>query len=100
MLSGKAISWAVRGHLLISGTLNAMLMSEVFGIPVPHTEASQKGSGQENTAAKESTHKTDQSTTTESDQTVSEQTNVLPMPEVLIVAGTLYDDLMAGSITI
>ncbi len=26
--------------------------------------------------------------------------NVLPMPEVLIVAGTLFDDLMAGSITI
>ncbi len=38
--------------------------------------------------------------TPESDQTVSEQTNVLPIPEVLIVAGTLYDDLMAGSIII
>ncbi len=38
--------------------------------------------------------------TPESDQTVSEQTNVLPIPEVLIVAETLYDDLMAGSIII
>ncbi len=100
MLSEKAISRAVHGHLLISGALNTMFMSEVFGIPLPHTEASQKGSGQENTSAEESSHKTDQSTTPESDQTVSEQMNVLPIPEVLIVAGTLYDDLMAGSITI
>ncbi len=75
-------------------------MSELFGIALPHTEASQKGSSQENTAAEESSHKTDQSTTPESDQTVSERANVLPMPEVLIVAGTLYDDLMAGFITI
>ncbi len=36
MLSGKAISRAVRGHLLVSGTLNTMFMSEVFGIPL-HT---------------------------------------------------------------
>ncbi len=100
MLSGKAISRAVHGHLLVSGALNTMFMSEVFGIPLPHIEASQKGSGQKNTAAEESSHKTDQSTTSESDQTVSEQMNVLPMPEVLIIAGTLYDDLMAGSITI
>ncbi len=100
MLSGKAISRAVLGNLFISGALNTMFMSEVFGIPLPHIEASQKGSGQENTTAEESSHTTDQSTTPESDQTVSEQTNVLPMLEVFIVAGTLYDYLMAGSITI
>ncbi len=103
MLSGKSISRAVHGHLLLSGALNdllIMLMSDVFDIPLPHTKASQKGSGQENTAAEESSHETDQSTTPESDQTISEQTNVLLMDEVLIVEGTLYDDLMAGSTTI
>ncbi len=77
-----------------------MLMSEVYGIPLTHTESSQMGSGQENTATEESSHETDQSTTPESDQTVSKQTNLLPMHDILIVAGTLYDDLMAGSITI
>ncbi len=59
MLSGKSISRAVRGHLLVSGALNTMFMSEIFGIPLPHTEVSQKGSGQENTAAEESSHKSD-----------------------------------------
>ncbi len=62
MLSGKAISIAVYGHLLISGAINAMLMSEVFGIPLQHTNTSQKGSGQGNTGAEESSHETDQST--------------------------------------
>ena len=37
MMSGKAISRAVRGHLLVSGALNAILMSHVFGIQY-HTQ--------------------------------------------------------------
>ncbi len=40
MLSGKTISRAVCGHLRVSGALNTMFMSEVFGIPLPHIEES------------------------------------------------------------
>ncbi len=40
MLSGKAISRAVYGQLLVSGALNTMFMSEVFGIPLLYIEAS------------------------------------------------------------
>ncbi len=40
MLSRKAISMAVHGHLLISGPLNTMFMSEVFGIPLPPIKVS------------------------------------------------------------
>ena len=35
MLSGKAVSRAIRGHLLVSGALNAILMSQIYGIPIP-----------------------------------------------------------------
>ena len=38
MLSGKAISRAIRGHILISGALNIMLTSPAFGIPMPNTK--------------------------------------------------------------
>jgi hypothetical protein len=34
ILSGKAIARAVRGHLLIDGVLNGLLLSEVFNIPL------------------------------------------------------------------
>ncbi len=39
MLGGKAVSRAVRGHLLVSGALNLMLMSQVFGTPVQPASA-------------------------------------------------------------
>ena len=37
-LSGKAVARALRGHILVSGALNDMLTSEVFGIPLPGTQ--------------------------------------------------------------
>jgi hypothetical protein len=48
MLSGKAISRAVRGHIIISGVLNSMLMSKAFGIPLPTAMSKQMN---ENTSA-------------------------------------------------
>jgi len=38
MLSGKAISRAVRGHILIEAVLNAMLLSRIYVIPLPNTQ--------------------------------------------------------------
>ena len=34
MLTGKAILRAVRGHLLVVGTLHAIIMSEIYNSPV------------------------------------------------------------------
>ena len=34
MLNGKAISRAIRGHLILSGVLSAVIMSEIFECPV------------------------------------------------------------------
>lgn len=35
MLSGKAVSRAIRGHFLVDGALNAMLASKTFNVPLP-----------------------------------------------------------------
>jgi len=43
MLTGKAISRAVRGHLLVCAVLNTLLFAAAFGIPVPQLES--KGNG-------------------------------------------------------
>ena len=36
ILTGKAISRAVRAHLIVDAALNALLYSEALGVPVPH----------------------------------------------------------------
>lgn len=38
MLSGKAVSRAVRGHLLVNAALNAMLLANAYKVPVPCKE--------------------------------------------------------------
>lgn len=35
MLSGKAVSRAIRGHFLVDGALNAMLASKTFNVRLP-----------------------------------------------------------------
>ena len=35
MLSGKAIARAIRGHFLVDGALNAMLVCDTFNLPLP-----------------------------------------------------------------
>ena len=44
MLSGKAISRAVRGHFLVDAALNSMLLSSVLGIPLPEIVESDENS--------------------------------------------------------
>lgn len=36
MLTGKAVARAVRGHLLVDGALNTMLIANAYTIPLPH----------------------------------------------------------------
>ena len=50
MLSGKAISRAVKGHLLVDSALNALLTAKAFGVSLPdiHTP---EAKGQTNTAS-------------------------------------------------
>ena len=38
MLNGKAVSRAVRGHFLVESTLNAMIVSKVFNLPLPDVD--------------------------------------------------------------
>ena len=38
MLTGKAISRAVRGHILVDAALNTILVAEVYHIPLPTME--------------------------------------------------------------
>ena len=33
MLSGKAISWAIQGHIIVDSFLDSMLLSEAFRMP-------------------------------------------------------------------
>ena len=42
MLSGKAVSRAVRGHFLVESSLNALILSEIYGIHIPSEENSVK----------------------------------------------------------
>lgn len=42
MLTGKAISRALRGHILVETVLNALLMSEAYGIPLPKSAVTEK----------------------------------------------------------
>jgi hypothetical protein len=39
MMSGKALARAVRGHFLVDSTLTALILSLVYGIPVPIFES-------------------------------------------------------------
>jgi hypothetical protein len=40
MLSGKAVSRAVRGFMMVDNALHILLMKESFGVSLPHTHES------------------------------------------------------------
>ena len=46
MLSGKAVSRAIRGHFLVDGALNAMLASKTFNVPLPVKSTKEPGSAE------------------------------------------------------
>ncbi len=48
MLSGKAISRAVRGHLLVDAALNTILLSESYNVPVPSSSTDAENTEQLN----------------------------------------------------
>lgn len=48
MLSGKAIARAVRGHFLVDTALTALILSNIYGIPVPKTEVCSEECADEN----------------------------------------------------
>jgi len=50
MLSGKAISRAVRAHLIVDAALNALISARAFGIPVPECEDTEVEEVMEKTA--------------------------------------------------
>lgn len=39
MMTGKAIAQAVRGHLIVDAALNALILSDVLGVPLPQPSA-------------------------------------------------------------
>ena len=43
MLSGKAVSRAIRGHFLVDGALNGMLASKTFNVPLPVKSTKEHG---------------------------------------------------------
>ena len=102
MLSGKAISRALRGPILVSGALNAMLTSEVFGIPLPGT---QQVIEQEEDATTVPDHQSNQSNPPEPDENpgtrpTDNTSQTQSSPNKLTAAGKLYDDLMAGTLSL
>ena len=99
-MSGKAISRAIRGHLLVTGALNAMITSKAFDIPVSHMTAVQEGQEQVDINEEEPAHELQESVTLEPDQATLERIDDLSLPEVLTTAGKLYDNLMEGSTTL
>ncbi|VDI57080.1 Hypothetical predicted protein [Mytilus galloprovincialis] len=48
MLSGKAIARAVRGHFLLDTALTALILSNIYGIPVPKIEVNSEENREEN----------------------------------------------------
>ena len=70
MLRGKAIARVLRGHILVNGALNAMLISEVFGIPLP---ATQQVIEQEEDATTTPDHQSNQSDPPETDGNQDQQ---------------------------
>ena len=41
MMTGKAVSRAVRGHLLVDAALNTILLADVYNVPAPRKDAVQ-----------------------------------------------------------
>ncbi|CAG2232857.1 unnamed protein product [Mytilus edulis] len=48
MLSGKAIARAVRGHFLLDTALTALILSNIYGIPVPKIEVNSEENAEGN----------------------------------------------------
>lgn len=100
MLSGKAISRAIRGHMLVSGALYSMLVCQVFNLPLPNGSDKQDD---EEVGIGPSASEVENNYPSESDEVAAENGSVTsgePFPELLNAAGTLYDDIMAGSISV
>ena len=108
MLSGKAISRAVRGHLLVDSALNALLTVEAFGVRLPNihtpeTEEEVSAVSDHQEAATESIL-TDSvpPVTFEADERM--QIDVLAeteqIPEDLNSAIQLYDKVMAHEVSV
>ena len=95
MLIRKAISRDLRGHILVSGALNVMHTSEIFGIPLPGT---QQVIGQEEDATTAPDHQFNQSDPPEPEENPGTRPtdNTSQTPDILTAAGKLYDDLIAG----
>lgn len=87
MLSGKAVARAIRGHLLVSGTLNAMLVSHAFDVPL-----SLLGCQEDDEQA------TADAVGLTGDGDSGDQDSDF-IPDLLSSAGALFDDLLAGLIS-
>ena len=102
MLSGKAIDRALRSHILVIGVLNAMLTAEVFGILLSGT---QQVIEHEEDATAAPDHQSNQYEPPEPDENPATRPTVNTSqtqlaPDILTAAGILYDDLMAGTLSL
>ena len=43
MMTGKAVSRAIRGHLSVDAALNTILLADVYNVPAPRKDAVQAG---------------------------------------------------------
>ncbi|MCG8032822.1 MAG: hypothetical protein JAZ03_11695, partial [Candidatus Thiodiazotropha taylori] len=81
MLSGKALSRAVRRHLLVDAALNTMLVANTYNVPVPSKDTDEQPEA-------------DKSQTAENKETCS----TIAEPDLSEIRA-LYDGLMSGSTT-
>lgn len=94
MLSGKAIARAIRGHILVSGALNAMLTSQVFGVAIPGTQQVSETDHESNQCGSMDPISTPGTRPSDGNDQTQES------PDILAAAGELYDDLMTGKISV
>ena len=101
MLNGKAISRAIRGHLLVAGALNAILLSKAFGTPllsIASTDCPQETG--ENTETAETSGLPSVQGYSQESVCPEDEECMVPRPEVLSAVNTIFDDLMEGKTSV
>ncbi len=84
MMTGKAIARAVRGHLIVDAALNALILSDVLGVPLPQPSAEPHEVEETNEAA-----------VSPDDEPTADGTGNTDLDEL----AALYKNLMEGSLS-
>ena len=90
ILSGKAVSRAIRAHLLVTGVLNALLMTHVFSIPPLQASRDQRDNEPAERSADVTTASKDRTSYMEPLQATGEDANLSLAAETIQVSDQNY----------